>query len=151
MKETVLIILLGIIFTGCTRAQNTKQKYKELYSAYSCDKLFKSMDYKVSEANILYTNAENENSITKVGIGGLGVAAGTAMVSGLILTPLGWILAGSLALGGVAGMIDGIDHSELSNSEKITLREYRKEYEAIKEIAIQKKCDYYNIPKWNIS
>ena len=151
MKKATLIILSVIIFTGCSTTENTKQKYKEFYSNYSCDKLFKSMDYKVSEANILYTNIEDENSTKKVGGGALGVAVGTAMASSLILTPLGWILAGSLVLDGAADMIDGMDHSELSDSEKIMLREYRKEYEVIKEIAIKKKCDYYNIPKWDIS
>lgn len=48
-------------------------------------------------------------------------------------------------------MIKSVDgKNELSESEEEQLAKYKREYDDIKSLAIANKCDYYNIPKWDI-
>ena len=137
--------------SGCGGGVAAVKPEPPKYADYDCSRLFKAMEYKVDEANLLYTNYEDENSAGKVGTGILSSAAGAAMASSLILTPVGWVLAGGLMLGGASQMLDGMSHDELSDAEQSQLRRHQAEYEEMRKVAMEKKCDYYAIPKWDVS
>ena len=145
----VFVIFCFSLVSGCSSKVIDAPKSK--YAGYDCKQLFDAMAYKVNEANLLYINREDEDSISKFGSGALGTAAGAAMASSLILTPLGWVLAGGLMVAGAGSMVDALDHDELSDSEKSKLHAYETEFNEIRDIAIEKRCDYYSMPVWDIS
>ena len=147
-KITIAILAVSVL-TGCGAGSSTVKVSP--YASYDCDRLFKAMEYKVSEAKILYTNYEDEDSAGKIGSGVLKAGTGAALASALILTPAGWILAGGMMLAGASDMMDGVAHSELSDAEERQLFRYGQEYGEMRKEALKKKCDYYSIPLWDVS
>ena len=151
MSRTILLLVFvsSLVLSGCSTS-TVKQEQSE-YLSYDCPRLFEAMEYKVGEANMLFVNPEDEDSVGKMGSGALTSAAGAALASSLILTPVGWVLAGGLMLSGAGQMVDGLAHEELSDEEKSRMVQYKNEYNEMREAALAQKCDYYGIPKWDVS
>lgn len=138
---------LALLLSGCVTTPAEENKY----ALYDCQRLLKAMEYKVNQANLLFTNYENEESLRKIGGGAVQAEVGSAMASSLILTPLGVLIAGGLMIGGTLNALDGLNHDELSDKEKANLRIYEMDFAEMRQKAIQKKCDYYAMPLWDIS
>lgn len=145
------IAALALIFmlAGCG-GKTASAPYVSPYAKHDCPRLFKEMEHTIGEAKYLFTNTEDEDSVGKAGTGVLMGAAGAAMASSLVLTPLGWVLAGGLMLGGASDVVDGIAHDELSDAEQRRLVAYKGQYDEMRKIATEKKCDYYKIPVWDV-
>ena len=145
-----MLCFLTLALSGCGGKRVPAVEPVSPYAGYECPRLFEEMGHKIGQAKMLFVNVEDEDTAGKLGKGALTGAAGAAMASGLILTPLGWLLAGGLMVSGASKMIDGIAHEDLSDNEKRVLVNYKKEYDEMREIALQKKCDYYQIPRWDV-
>jgi len=125
----------ALLLSGCTAPPAKVNQY----TSYDCQRLLRAMEYKVNEANLLFTNHEDEESLRKIGGGALKAGVGSAMASSLILTPLGALIAGGLMIGGTVDALDGLVHDELSAEEKQKLRIYALQFDEMKQTAIQKK------------
>jgi hypothetical protein len=141
----------ALALVGCGGGSHAAYK-PDPYAGYDCKRLAAEMEHRVGEANLLFTNYEDEDSAGKIGGGVLAGGAGAAMASSLILTPLGWVLAGGLMLAGASKIVDGVAHDDLlSDAEKRKLRSLEGEFIKLKKEAIRKECDYDAIPKWDVS
>ncbi len=143
------VISFSVLLAGCGGAQ-VKQP-ADPYASYDCEKLFEAMTYQVDEANLLYTNGENEESLSKFGWGTVQAGAGAAMATTLLLTPLGWALAGAMMLGGAGQMADAVDHdAELSDEEHRTIAFHNETFASLRQDAIGKDCDYKTMLRWQV-
>ncbi|MGV0005013.1 MAG: hypothetical protein ACNYPG_00005, partial [Candidatus Porifericomitaceae bacterium WSBS_2022_MAG_OTU9] len=74
-----------------------------------------------------------------------------AMATTLLLTPLGWALAGVMMLGGAGQMVDAVDHdAELSDDEHRTIAFHNATFVSLRQDAIGKDCDYKAMPRWQV-
>ncbi len=147
-----ILVGLALLLPACGGSKKVAAStpYVSPYADYDCPRLFDGMQHVVGEAKYLFTNPEDEDTVGKVGKGALVGAAGAAMASALVLTPLGWVLAGGLMLGGAKQIVDGVAHEELSDAEQQRLVAYKGKYDEMREIAHEKKCDYSKIPGWKV-
>ena len=150
-KTAAILTAAALTLAGCGGGAAYEPIPPDPYAGYDCEKMFAAMDHKVGEANLLYINYEDEDVASEIGTGVAAGAAGTALATSLVLTPLGWVLAGGLMVAGASSILDGLDPDELSNEEHRKLAAYEREYNEMRDRAIGMQCDYTAIPLWDVS